>query len=143
MQYVFSPSTKSFYLTDLESEYRKSNTWPDDGIEVSDEVFEQFSGTPPEGKMRGAGADSMPAWVDLPPPTKEELVDTANNTQSALISQANNYMNSRQWPGKAALGRLKGDDLAAYNAWLDYLDALYAVDTSKAPNISWPQKPVS
>ncbi|EHU00471.1 hypothetical protein CKS_2645 [Pantoea stewartii subsp. stewartii DC283] len=83
----------------------------------------------------------MPAWIDLPPPTKEELVNTAKNTQSALISQANNYMNSRQWPGKAAVGRLKGDDLAAYNTWLDYLDALYAVDTSKAPDISWPQKP--
>ncbi|EHU01384.1 hypothetical protein CKS_4137 [Pantoea stewartii subsp. stewartii DC283] len=50
-------------------------------------------------------------------------------------------MNSRQWPGKAALGRLKGDELAAYNTWLDYLDALYAVDTSKAPDITWPVKP--
>lgn len=42
-------------------------------------------------------------------------------------------MNSRQWPGKAAIGRLKGDDLTQYNLWLDYLDALEAVDTSSAP----------
>ncbi len=108
MTYVFSPSNKNFYPTELEADYRKSNAWPDDGIEVSDEMFEQFSGTPPQGKMRGSGGDSMPAWIDLPPPTKEELVNTAKNTQSALISQANNYMNSRQWPGKAAVGRLKG-----------------------------------
>ncbi len=53
MTYVFSPSNKNFYPTELEAEYRKSNTWPSDGIEVSDDVFNQFSGTPPEGKTRG------------------------------------------------------------------------------------------
>ncbi|WP_204528018.1 tail fiber assembly protein, partial [Citrobacter cronae] len=31
---------------------------------------------------------------------------------------------------KAAIGRLKGDELAQYNLWLDYLDALEALDTS-------------
>ncbi|WP_275219723.1 tail fiber assembly protein, partial [Citrobacter freundii] len=28
-----------------------------------------------------------------------------------------------------------------YNAWLDYLDALEAVDTSTAPDITWAQVP--
>ncbi len=58
-----------------------------------------------------------------------------------LIDEANAYMNSKQWPGKAAIGRLKGDDLAQYNLWLDYLDALEAVDTSNAPDINWPERP--
>ncbi|HIG0354641.1 TPA: tail fiber assembly protein, partial [Enterobacter asburiae] len=35
-----------------------------------------------------------------------------------------------------------GDDLTQYNLWLDYLDALEAVDTSSAPNIGWPTSPV-
>lgn len=30
---------------------------------------------------------------------------------------------------------------AHYNAWLDYLDALEAVDTSSAPAIEWPTPP--
>ena len=58
-----------------------------------------------------------------------------------LINQANNYMNSKQWPGKAAIGRLKGEELAQYNLWLDYLDALELVDTSGAPDIEWPTPP--
>ncbi|HCR1893061.1 TPA: tail fiber assembly protein, partial [Enterobacter asburiae] len=58
------------------------------------------------------------------------------------IGVANDFMNSRQWPGKAAIGRLRGDDLTQYNLWLDYLDALEAVDTSSAPNIGWPTSPV-
>ena len=57
------------------------------------------------------------------------------------IDQANVYMNSKQWPGKAAIGRLKGEELDQYGLWLDYLDALEAVDTSNAPDINWPVPP--
>lgn len=41
------------------------------------------------------------------------------------------------------MGRLKGDALTQYGLWLDYLDALEAVDTSSAPNIVWPTQPDS
>lgn len=47
-------------------------------------------------------------------------------------------MNSKQWPGKAAMGRLTDSEKAQYNAWLDYLDTLEIVDTSTAPDINWP-----
>ena len=50
-------------------------------------------------------------------------------------------MNSRQWPGKAAIGRLKGEELTQYNLWLDYLDALELGDISSAPDIEWPTPP--
>ncbi len=43
--------------------------------------------------------------------------------------------------GKAAIGRLKGEELAQYNSWLDYLDALELVDTSSVPDIEWPTPP--
>jgi len=80
-----------------------------------------------------------------PPPepdkTKEQLIQEANLEKEGRINSANEYMNSKQWPGKAAIGRLKGEELAQYNLWLDYLDALEAVDTSTAPEIDWPQQP--
>ncbi|MHA5280092.1 tail fiber assembly protein [Escherichia coli] len=85
--------------------------------------------------------DGMPAWIDIPPPTHEEQIAAAELEKQQLINQANDYMNSKQWPGKAAIGRLKGDELAQYNLWLDYLDALELVDTSGAPDIEWPTPP--
>ncbi|MEB0952027.1 tail fiber assembly protein [Citrobacter sedlakii] len=68
-------------------------------------------------------------------------IEAAEAEKHARINQANDYMNSKQWPGKAAIGRLKGDELAQYNLWLDYLDALEAVDTSSAPNTKLPIPP--
>lgn len=81
---------------------------------------------------------SAPPEAEL---THVELVALADAEKQERIAQANEYMNSNQWPGKAVLGRLKGDELAQYNAWLDYLDALEAVDTSSAPDINWPVPP--
>ncbi|EFU8247004.1 tail fiber assembly protein, partial [Escherichia coli] len=76
-----------------------------------------------------------------PPLTSEELISIAESNKQRLVNQANEYMNSKQWPGKAAIGRLKGEELAQYNLWLDYLDALELVDTSSAPDIEWPTPP--
>ncbi|EJT9847159.1 tail fiber assembly protein [Escherichia coli] len=72
---------------------------------------------------------------------KESAVSEAENKKRLLINEATEYINSKQWPGKAAIGRLKGDELAQYNLWLDYLDELEAVDTSSAPDINWPVPP--
>lgn len=68
-------------------------------------------------------------------------IQTAEVTRGQLIDQANGHMNDKQWPGKAALGRLKEAEKAQYNSWLDYLDELEEVDTSSAPNINWPAPP--
>lgn len=72
---------------------------------------------------------------------KDSAISDAENKKRILINEATEYVNSKQWPGKAAIGRLKGDELAQYNLWLDYLDALDVVDTSSAPDITWPEKP--
>ena len=82
-----------------------------------------------------------PSWGDIPPPTREELIVTADVEKQKRIDLANDYMNGKQWPGKAAIGRLKGEELAQYNLWLDYLDALELVDTASAPDIEWPTPP--
>lgn len=85
----------------------------------------------------------MPAWVDIPPLSHEEEIAAAEAEaeKQYRIDQANEYINSKQWPGKAALGRLTDDEKAQYNEWLDYLDALESVDISSAPDINWPESP--
>lgn len=76
-----------------------------------------------------------------PPPSQAELVAASEVEKQVKIDQANTYMNDKQWPGKAAIGRLKDAEKAQYNLWLDYLDALEVVDTSSAPDINWPAAP--
>jgi hypothetical protein len=80
-------------------------------------------------------------WVKDAAAERAALIAAAGVERQSRIQQANDHMNNRQWPGKAVIGRLKGDELAQYNLWLDYLDALEALDTSTAPDINWPPVP--
>lgn len=118
-----------------------AGTLPDDVIEITRETYEQFLGLHPEGKEIGADSSGRPVWINSTPPSKEDEVLTAEMKKISLVSEVNTYINTHQWPGKAAIGRLKGDELEQYNLWLDYLDALEAVDTSSAPDINWPTQP--
>ncbi|MGS8006406.1 tail fiber assembly protein [Escherichia coli] len=138
-KYFFDASDSGFYV-DPDSTYI-----PQGVCEISFEEYSTFAGVAwPEGKILGTDSSGRrPAWVDAPPLTQQEAVVAAEAQKQALIEQANEYMNSKQWPGKAAIGRLKGDELAQYNLWLDYLDALAAIETSTAPDIKWPQAPQS
>ncbi len=75
-----------------------------------------------------------------PPVTKEQLIAEAEARKQALITEVNTETQMLQT--KLALGRIKDDEKAWLNAWLDYLDELEAVDVSTAPDIIWPVKPV-
>lgn len=93
-------------------------------------------------------SDSKPSqWHTWDSETSEWVISAdaqiklADDEKSRLTQGASDYINSKQWPGKAAMGRLNDTEKAQYNLWLDYLDALEAVDTSSAPDIEWPLYP--
>lgn len=140
MTYLYDAKTNAFYPFALQEDYEAVEMWPETGIEIDEETFVSFQ-NPEPGKMRAAGEGGYPVWVDIPPLTHEQQVQIAETDKQSRIAQANNFINSKQWPGKAALGRLTGDGLTQYNLWLDYLDGLEAVDTSTYPDINWPAQP--
>ena len=72
--------------------------------------------------------------------THDELVSEAEAEKQYLIAEV--HTETEMLRAKLALGRIKDDEKAPLNAWLDYLDELEAVDVSTAPDIIWPVKPV-
>lgn len=75
--YIYSAKNNAFYPKVLRSDYQIAGTWPDDGIEVTEAVFLEFSSLTPVGKIREAGFDKMPHWVDIPSSTRGELSASA------------------------------------------------------------------
>ncbi|HCU2394894.1 tail fiber assembly protein [Morganella morganii] len=136
--YKYSAKNDVFIPASFIAEYEEAGWDFSDAIDVDDDVYLEFI-NPPSGKVRVAGKDGLPAWEDIPPPTKEQLVEQAEAKKQSLIAEVN--METEMLRAKLALGRIKDDEKALLNAWLDYLDLLEAVDTSTAPDIDWPQKP--
>ncbi|QMB01794.1 DUF4376 domain-containing protein [Escherichia fergusonii] len=64
--YYYSPSVNSFYPSELKESYIALGSFPDDAVEVDDEVFVEFSTSEaPSGKVRVAGEDNLPCWADI------------------------------------------------------------------------------
>lgn len=66
--YIFSKTTLSFYPLELKADYEAARTWPDDAVEISEEIYENFNRQPAAGNQRGTDENGYPAWVDIPLP---------------------------------------------------------------------------
>ncbi|AIR07181.1 hypothetical protein JT31_21980 [Cedecea neteri] len=136
---MYAYAKNNFYPFDLRESYEAAGTWPESFVEVEDEVFGMYSGLPPEGKMRGADAEGKPVWVDIPAPTAEEIIAAAERKKKALLSEADSI--TADWRTELALNIIDDSDKAKLTAWMVYIKAVKAVDTSTAPDVSWPEKP--
>lgn len=137
--YVFSPSKNLIYPVELKGKYISAGTWPDDEVEISDEMANEFITQSPPGKIRIVVND-LPAWEDIPPPQKEELIAQADACKQNLINSAMQSIDVIQL--KIKTGRVLTDiETDRVNAVLDYIDEVTTTDTSTAPDIDWPPLP--
>ncbi|MFX2554621.1 tail fiber assembly protein [Enterobacter roggenkampii] len=142
MKAYFVPSIPSF----ISENWRKDGTytedsWPSDAVLVSEEEAETYWMTaPPEGKQLGV-IKGKPAWIDIPPPSQDELIMAAERKREFLLREAQETISF--WQTELQLGIISDEDKASLIAWMNYIKAVQAVDTSKAPDITWPTPPTA
>lgn len=134
--YLFSPSTFGFYPSEMKDEYQRYGNLPTDVIEVSDSVRDKYNFVVPNGKQLGC-KNGRPAWVDIPPPTREELIADAEATKLRLKAQANAEITWRQDAVEAGIAT--DEETATLSEWKKYRVLLMRVDTAKP---EWPTPPV-
>ncbi|WP_155026614.1 tail fiber assembly protein [Enterobacter bugandensis] len=66
-------------------------------------------------------------------------VEAAEQQKAALLVEAQATISL--WQTELQLGIISDDDKASLIAWMNYIKAVQAVDTSAAPDINWPEKP--
>ena len=139
--YVYSAERDAFFPVVMRDVYESVGTWPADGVEVDDNCFKLFTDTPPDGKIRGTTGNGQPAWVDIPPPTKEQLIASAESEKQTKLAHANAL--TADWRTELALGVISDEDKSRLILWMQYIRNVKAVDTSTAATttINWPQTP--
>lgn len=78
-------------------------------------------------------------WIPKPPPSKEELIAAAEQEKHALISDATEQIEPLQDAVDLDMATVK--EVEMLEAWKVYRIQLNRIDTSLAPDISWPAKP--
>ena len=66
-------------------------------------------------------------------------VEAAEQQKTALLAEAQATISL--WQTELQLGIISDEDKASLIAWMNYIKAVQAVDTSTAPDIEWPDKP--
>ncbi|PQQ30551.1 phage tail protein [Photorhabdus luminescens] len=138
--YFYSAKTNAFYPVELEQNYIASGSLPDDIIEVSIDIYQEYAANnAPEGKYRIAGQNGLPEWADIPPPTKEELQKYVESKKQQFIMEASQQMAPLQ--DAVDLGIATKEEEAALLGWKKYRVMLNRIDISQASDIEWPEQP--
>lgn len=78
--------------------------------------------------------------IPVPEPTREQYIAQAETHKQFLLEESRQKITF--WQTKLLMGRkLTDTESASLNAWIDYIDAVTAIDTSTAPDINWPVPP--
>ncbi|MEQ0244315.1 tail fiber assembly protein [Klebsiella sp. CN_Kp084] len=78
-------------------------------------------------------------WVTDTAAQHANEIAVAEQQKQALLSEARQQITG--WQTELQLGIISDDDKARLISWMNYIKAVQAVDTSKAPDISWPELP--
>ncbi|QLO96997.1 tail fiber assembly protein [Enterobacter hormaechei] len=68
-------------------------------------------------------------------------VEAADQQKAVLLTQAQETISF--WQTELQLGIISDEDKESLIAWMNYIKSVQAVDTSKAPDITWPVPPAA
>lgn len=131
----YAASTNGFYPEDIEYP-----SLPDDIVDIDISLWEEMFKGQNNGLVITPGEDGRPYLAERPAPTKEQLADINESRKNSLIDSATQKI--VVWQTKLLMGRKLTDaETKSLNAWIDYIDSLYSVDTSSGEDIEWPSEP--
>lgn len=133
MKLFYSASLNGFF-TDIEL----YTGLPEDLVEVESEVRDCFVAGK-EGFTLGPDKDGLPSWIEIPPPSKAQMIVTADQYKAELRSEADAEISWLQDSLDSGTSTTKEE--TNLKLWRDYRVSLMRIDTSKAPDLKWPDKP--
>lgn len=137
--YFYSAKNNAFYPDVLRDEYEQAGSWPNDLVEITDDLYDALFAGQSAGKVITPGDDGRPVLTDPPPPTDEELIAQANSRIKSLMAYATSAIGPLQ--DAEDLGIQTEDEAELLKAWKKYRVQLNRVDASRPGAIDWPEAP--
>ncbi|HAN8394526.1 TPA: tail fiber assembly protein [Escherichia coli] len=133
--------TKDFTAWEYVADHRGETVY---STETGDAMMVSLPGDYPEGTTTLAPSTPYDTWNGSEWVTDTEAqqaadVEAAEQQKAALLLEAQATISL--WQTELQLGIISDEDKASLIAWMNYIKAVQAVDTSKAPDITWPDKP--
>lgn len=135
--YKFSAKKNSFYPYELIELY---GNLPSDLVSVDEKTFNKYAcEQPPAGKTLGATASGLPAWVDIPKPSNDEVIAINKIKKESLLSSVMESIKPLQYA--VDLGISTNEERERIDILKKYAVDISRVDADKV-SPSWPKNPV-
>ncbi|HBC6265378.1 TPA: tail fiber assembly protein [Citrobacter braakii] len=132
----------------MKYKYFEGLFYPEDGsyesipagaIDVSEDEYRKAMGRAP-GSTFSVDDSGIVTVIPVPEPTREQYIAQAETHKQFFLEKSRQKITV--WQTKLLMGRALTDvESASLNIWMDYIDAVTAIDTGTAPNIDWPDAP--
>lgn len=132
-KYFYSPSNGGFYQSQIHIAI------PDDALEITKKDYESLLDGNSKGKLITAGENGFPVLSEPALPTAEQYTAIAESQKVRLLDTATLKINPLQ--DAVDLGIATDDEKTQLLAWKKYRVSVNRVDTSEAPDITWPVAP--
>ncbi|MDK1334445.1 tail fiber assembly protein [Cronobacter turicensis] len=139
MKVFFSATTNGFYPEQMRADYEQQQCWPDDAREVSVSWYQYLLESQTGGKVITSNEYGQPVLSDPPQPDQETLAALAASKKAALVRAAGDAIAPLQ--DAVNLGMATDKEKMRLTEWLQYRVLLNRIDTSAAPDITWPEVP--
>ncbi|HDR2567185.1 TPA: tail fiber assembly protein [Enterobacter ludwigii] len=137
-RYFWSAKENGFYPESMKELYENSpDGWPEDAVEISEELYNSLLEGQSRGKVIASGRDGKPLLSD---PVIDHTA-MAEAEKSRLGSKAEEMILPLQRAVK--YGIASEEEMARLKEWEIFSVELSRVDTSLAPEIEWPEPPSS
>ncbi|WP_171854462.1 tail fiber assembly protein [Enterobacter hormaechei] len=137
-RYFWSAKENGFYPESMKELYENSpDGWPEDVVEISEELYNSLLEGQSRGKVIASGRDGKPLLSD---PVIDHSA-MAEAEKSRLGSKAEEMILPLQRAVK--YGIASEEEMERLKEWEIFSVELSRVDTSLAPEIEWPEPPSS
>lgn len=111
-----------------------------DQLEITEKEWRALVIGQAGGKVISTDSQGNPVLTDPPEPSPKQRQIIAEQKRETLMREAEQAISI--WKTKLLMGReLTETESAKLNQWMDYIDALNAVDLTSASDVRWPEKP--
>ncbi|EOW3497626.1 tail fiber assembly protein [Escherichia coli] len=129
---LYSKLTGGFYDVEI-----NGDDIPQDAVEITEDAWMALLNGQAAGKIISPDDNGLPVLTDPPPLTQQELIAQAELKKRELRIKADTEISWRQDAVDAGIAT--EEETAALSEWKKYRVRLMRVDTSKAPDIKWPE----
>ncbi|ENU1228406.1 tail fiber assembly protein [Providencia rettgeri] len=136
--YRFNADDNSFYSHELKDYYINAGVWPENGVDIDDDVRNGYL-IKKEGFVVGSDKNGHPKWVKAAPKSKEQYIAEAEMQKQLCAEEAEKNITILE--RKVRLNMATEADKNSLTAWEIYSIKIADIDTSQAPDVTYPPKP--